>query len=301
MLSTPGMIAGMDERLLKLRWPTTCAGCTTALPGGSEAWWDSKRKEAKCPSCHGNAADTAAPPAAPIDRGAAGASSRREYEKRSTRERARKKALVASDDAWRRRVKEEHPVVGRLASALTPKPTIGPESQATAAWKQGAAGELRVAEILDGLKGISALHDRRIPGSKANIDHVAVGPAGVFVIDAKKYTGGVEKRNVGGWLRVDERLYVGGRDRSKVIDGVRWQADVVQACLATGQTRVSVHSVVCFVGAEWPLVFRRPIRMRGVTALWPQALGELVCKTGPLDETAIDETTKLLAAVLKPA
>lgn len=294
------MIAGMDERILKLRWPTSCAGCSTALPGGSEAWWDSNRKEAKCPSCHANAADTAAP-AAPSDRGAAGASARREYEKRSGRERARKEALVASDDAWRRRVKEEHPVVGRLASALTPKPTIGPESQTTAAWKQGATGELRVAEILDGVKGISALHDRRIPGSKANIDHLAVGPAGAFVIDAKKYTGGVEKRNVGGWLRVDERLYVGGRDRSKVIDSVRWQMEVVQACLATVQIGISVHGVVCFVGAEWPLVFRRPIRMSGVTALWPKALSELVGKTGPLDRTAIDETTELLAAVLKPA
>lgn len=198
-------------------------------------------------------------------------------------------------------MKEEHPVVGRLASALTPKPTIGPESQTTAAWKQGVSGELRVAEILDGLKGISALHDRRIPGSKANIDHLAVGPAGVFVIDAKKYTGGVEKRNVGGWLRVDERLYVGGRDRSKVINGVKSQMEVVQACLATAQGRISVHGVVCFVGAEWPLVSRRPIRMHGVTALWPKALGEFVGQTGPLDTTVIDETTELLAAVLKPA
>lgn len=291
----------MDERLHKLRWPTSCATCATALPGGSEAWWDSKRKEARCPSCHANAAERPAPAVAPIDRGAAGASARREYEKRSARERAHKEAFVASDDAWRKSVKEEHPVVGRLASALTPKPTIGPESQATAAWKQGESGELRVAEILDGLKGISALHDRKIPGSRANIDHVAVGPAGVFVIDAKKYTGGVEKRNVGGWFRVDERLYVGGRDRSKVIDGVRSQMEIVQACLSTAQARISVHGVVCFVGAEWPLVFRRPIRMSGVTALWPKALSELVGKTGPLDRKAIDETTELLASALKPA
>jgi hypothetical protein len=294
------MIAGMDERLIKLRWPTSCTGCSTELAGGSEAWWNSRRKEASCPSCHADAADTAAPAVAP-DAGAAGASARREYEKRSARERAHKEALVAADDAWRRGVKEEHPVIGRLASALTPKPTIGPESQATAAWRQGATGELRVAEILDGLKGISALHDRRIPGSKANIDHLAVGPAGVFVIDAKKYTGGVEKRDVGGWFRVDERLYVGGRDRSKVIDGVRLQMEVVRECLAAAQARIPVHGVVCFVGAEWPLVFRRPVRMRGVTALWPKALGELVGKAGPFDRTAIDETAELLADVLKPA
>ncbi|MEO6532232.1 MAG: nuclease-related domain-containing protein [Pseudolysinimonas sp.] len=31
------------------------------------------------------------------------------------------------------------------------------------------------------------LRDRRIPGSKANIDHVVRAPRGVFVIDAKRY------------------------------------------------------------------------------------------------------------------
>ena len=82
---------------------------------------------------------------------------------------------------------------------------------------------------------------------------------------------------------------------------MRWQVEVVQACLATAQVGISVHGVVCFVGAEWPLVFRRPVRMRGVTALWPKALGELVTKPGPLDRTAIDETTELLAAAFKPA
>lgn len=33
------------------------------------------------------------------------------------------------------------------------------------------------------------LRDRRIPGSRANIDHLAVTPTGVHVIDAKRYNG----------------------------------------------------------------------------------------------------------------
>lgn len=33
-----------------------------------------------------------------------------------------------------------------------------------------------------------ALHDRRVPGTRANIDHIAVSSSGGSVIDAKKYT-----------------------------------------------------------------------------------------------------------------
>jgi hypothetical protein len=36
---------------------------------------------------------------------------------------------------------------------------------------------------------VHGVHDRRVPGCKAIIDHIAVSPGGVYVIDAKKYTG----------------------------------------------------------------------------------------------------------------
>ena len=32
------------------------------------------------------------------------------------------------------------------------------------------------------------LHDRRVPGSPANIDHLVIGPTGVFVVDAKNFS-----------------------------------------------------------------------------------------------------------------
>ena len=40
-------------------------------------------------------------------------------------------------------------------------------------------------------RSIAVLHDRRIPGSKANIDHIAITAAGIWVIDAKRYKGDV--------------------------------------------------------------------------------------------------------------
>jgi Nuclease-related domain len=66
---------------------------------------------------------------------------------------------------------------------------------------------------------MSVLHDRRIPGSRANIDHIVVAPCGVFVIDAKNYKGRVEKRDRGGFFSTDCRLYVGGRDKTPLVAG----------------------------------------------------------------------------------
>jgi len=67
---------------------------------------------------------------------------------------------------------------------------------------------------------MSVLHDRRIPGARANVDHIVVAPWGVFVIDAKNYKGRVEKRDRGGFFSTDYRLYVGGRDKTALVAGM---------------------------------------------------------------------------------
>jgi hypothetical protein len=62
--------------------------------------------------------------------------------------------------------------------------------QSTVAWRQGAEGEERLGHQLDQLtgEGFVILHDRRVPGSPANIDHLVIGPTGVFVVDAKNFS-----------------------------------------------------------------------------------------------------------------
>ena len=59
------------------------------------------------------------------------------------------------------------------------------------AWRRGAAGERRTARLLGPLArhGWAVLHDLAIPGSQANLDHLVIGPGGVFVIDSKQYRG----------------------------------------------------------------------------------------------------------------
>jgi hypothetical protein len=144
-----------------------------------------------------------------------------------------------------------------------------------------AAGARQVAEVLAPVPGIEVLHDRLVPRSTANIDHIAVGPAGVFVIDAKKYTGAVEVRNVGSLFRLDERLYVNGRDRSKLVEGVIGQIKVVRTALGEEFADVPIRGVLCFVGCEWGWIMKKKV-VDGVTALWPVALPDHVSVAGDL-------------------
>ena len=60
-------------------------------------------------------------------------------------------------------------------------------------WRRGAEGEEATAAALAALPSSwVVIHDVAWPGRKlANIDHVAIGPAGVFVIDSKNWSGQV--------------------------------------------------------------------------------------------------------------
>ena len=118
--------------------------------------------------------------------GVAGGSAHREHQRRKSNRETRVK------DRFGRRL-------GGAILAITDEP------QSTRAWATGARGEEKLAKALEGIDGLRVLHDRRVHGSRANIDHIAVAPAGVFVIDAKHYAGKIEIRNRGWFLRPDHR------------------------------------------------------------------------------------------------
>lgn len=57
-------------------------------------------------------------------------------------------------------------------------------------YKKGMAGEIQVAEVLGGLgESFYVFHDLLIKGAGGNIDHVVVGPTGIFAIETKNYNG----------------------------------------------------------------------------------------------------------------
>jgi hypothetical protein len=198
-----------DVRKLRLRRNDCCGCCGIDQPRGTPSFWSSSARAVYCEPCIGGAA------LARSLAGTPGGGAAREYARRKAKDAARLKAR------WGR--------FTPIAEHLTPA------KQSTNAWARGAAGEERLASFLERELGdeVILLHDRRIPGSRANIDHIAVGPSGVWVIDAKRYTGTVRRRVVGGLSRTEIRVVVGGRDRTKLINNMPGQVSVVTNVLAT--------------------------------------------------------------------
>lgn len=58
-------------------------------------------------------------------------------------------------------------------------------------WQSGAWGEQATATVLRGLeeRGWVVLHD--LPAGRGNVDHIVVGPAGVYLLDSKRLGGSV--------------------------------------------------------------------------------------------------------------
>jgi len=101
-----------------------------------------------------------------------------------------------------------------------------------------------------------------------------VTSAGIWVIDAKRYKGRPELRIEGGILRPRvEKLLVGRRDCTKLVDGVLKQVSLVRDLAG----EVPVTAALCFVEAEWPLV-GGAFTTRGVHALWPKRLAKLLAE-----------------------
>ncbi|MEO7147809.1 MAG: nuclease-related domain-containing protein [Terrimesophilobacter sp.] len=219
-----------------------------------------------------------------VHAGVAGASARREGERRSAKREAR--------------IREAHPKLGGLMLALSEEP------QSTRAWAVGARGEEKLGHRLNGLKSDSVhlLHDRRIPGTKANIDHMVVCPSGVFVIDAKKYKGQPSLRVEGGFIRErTEKLMVGSRDCTKLVGGAQRQVHLVLAALAkAGIQDVPVTGMLCFVDADWPLL-GGDFTTSGIKVMWPRKAVELIRKPGSIDVSTTQHIFRTLAQVFPEA
>ena len=102
------------------------------------------------------------------------------------------------------RVTKRFPRAGKYILALTNEP------QSTRAWEVGAKGKVAVGKLLDSLAikyGFRLLHDRLIPKSRANIDHLAITPFGVFVIDAKNYQGMVRVKDKSGFFEKSSPMH----------------------------------------------------------------------------------------------
>src|SRR5687767_11173747 len=67
---------------------------------------------------------------------------------------------------------------------------VSPLDEERAAWYRGALGEAAVGRLLDKLPdGWAVLHAVPVGKGDSDIDHVVIGPGGVFTINTKNHSG----------------------------------------------------------------------------------------------------------------
>lgn len=125
-------------------------------------------------------------------------------------------------------------------------------------WERGAEAEERTAATLAWLPPVyTTLHDLRMPGSPGNVDHLVVGPTGVFLIDTKVHDGPVRYGN--------GTLWRGRFPMRRELEALTTEAARLGAVLDA-----PVVTAACFAEGDLP---RRRLVVDGVRILAP---GELL-------------------------
>jgi hypothetical protein len=148
--------------------------------------------------------------------------------------------------------------------------------------------------------GWVALHSRAIPGTDSLIDHLVIGPGGVFALDSERWDRRLPVRTAGGNM-----LYHGPFSQRSRLDHACWEASQATAHLskALGQ-KITVRPAMAIYGPTIPWIvaslngvdvfggrrlrkyFRRQARTRGA---------------GRLDAEQVEEILIAAAAALPPA
>lgn len=130
---------------------------------------------------------------------------------------------------------------------------VSPLGREAEPWYVGALGELQVAKRLSTLgPGWYVLHSVPIGTGSSDLDHVVIGPAGVFTINTKHHRG----QNV--WVG-GRRILVNGQ-RTDHLRNAKYEASRASKLLSVAaRMLVDVTPVLAIVGAKRMTVRERPI------------------------------------------
>lgn len=157
-------------------------------------------------------------------------------------------------------------------------------------YEQGAAGEQATADALKALPpGWRVMHDVKWPGRRfANIDHVVIGPSGIYVVDSKLWTGTLTVIN--GVLRQN------GYKRETAVAGVA-DSGIAVAELVPGLDPYLVKPVLCFVRDQELTGTVRDVLICSTANI----VTMLTTRASVLDDTALRNIHGWLAGTLQRA
>jgi nuclease-like protein len=129
-------------------------------------------------------------------------------------------------------------------------------------------------------------HDLAVPGSPANVDHLAIGPTGVFVIDSKQWTGQVHQG-------ADGLVWHNHYPLDRSLDTVRWEAQAISRLLVT-----RVAALLCVHGAY---VHGGGLHAQGVAIVPASKLRDALGQDRVLSDADVDLFATTALASLRPA
>ncbi|GAA3112007.1 nuclease-related domain-containing protein [Streptosporangium carneum] len=166
--------------------------------------------------------------------------------------------------------------------------------EATAVWRGRRRGETITGRLLRrrlGRRGYRVLDGRAVPG-EASIDHLVIGPGGIWVVDNEAWSPDTEIARYG------ERLFLGEKYGTSVAKALVKAADSLAEVLSRESgVPVTIEPLLAVHGGE----LRRTVTAEGLTLLKPRLAARWIL-AGPrmeLDEEQVELLARTAARVLR--
>jgi hypothetical protein len=161
-------------------------------------------------------------------------------------------------------------------------------------WYRGVIGERRVADILAELdEGWTVLHSVPVGSGSSDIDHIAIGPAGVFTINTKFSPG----KDV--WV-AGRGMYVGGTKQSHVVNSIHEARRASTFLTRRSGLTVPVTGLIVFVDPG-KMTHKAPV---GGGDYDPEVRvlrqDQLVAALSERPEFTVEQVTRILDAAARP-
>jgi hypothetical protein len=165
-------------------------------------------------------------------------------------------------------------------------------SASASVWRRQAATQRRTAGALRPLEreGQLVLHDVTLPGWSASLDHLVVGPTGVWVI-----------RSCHGarlpWLPGRKSPWPARGPMAGPLSEVRWEAAAIADLLASGSL-IPVRPLLCIQGGPLPQADRS---MEGIQVVTQGQVAEMIRHRSRSQPKDVEHATARALELLRPA
>jgi len=120
--------------------------------------------------------------------------------------------------------------------------------------------------------GYMAIHTRRIPGSDSIIDHLVIGPGGVYAVDSERWDRRLPVRTIAGGSGSAPMLYHGPYSQKDRLAHARWEAEQAARLLSEDLgVEINVRPAMVIYGPTVPWLVTS---LRGVDVFAGRQVGK---------------------------